>query len=102
VTSQPFFVPAVLIGFTKYNPFYSPYVVTAYFETANNLKVGYSFVRIAGVTRKYGDVYAVDNVSLDFADGIFTALLGPSGCGKTTTLRMIGGFAGAGGALGAN
>jgi ABC-type transporter Mla subunit MlaD len=42
-------IPTLFVAFTKYNPFYSPYVVTAYFESANNLKKGYSFVRIAGV-----------------------------------------------------
>ena len=49
-------------------------------------------VRIAEVTKRFGDVVAVDNLSLEVPHGSFFALLGPSGCGKTTTLRMIGGF----------
>src|SRR5262245_20489629 len=40
----------------------------------------------------FGDVAAVDDLSLDIAEGEFFSMLGPSGCGKTTTLRMIGGF----------
>ncbi|MGY2895268.1 ABC transporter ATP-binding protein [Deinococcus sp. UYEF24] len=39
--------------------------------------------------KKYGDTYAVRDLSLSFPDASITALLGPSGCGKTTTLRMI-------------
>ena len=39
--------------------------------------------------KKYGDTYAVKDLSLSFPDASITALLGPSGCGKTTTLRMI-------------
>ena len=44
------------------------------------------------VTKRFGNVVAVDNVSLQIHSGEFFSLLGPSGCGKTTTLRMIGGF----------
>ena len=42
--------------------------------------------------KRFDDVVAVDDLSLDVESGSFFALLGPSGCGKTTTLRMIGGF----------
>ena len=49
-------------------------------------------VEISGVTKKFGEVVAVDNVKIRIKDGEFFSLLGPSGCGKTTTLRMIGGF----------
>lgn len=44
------------------------------------------------ITKKFGSVVAVDQVSLTVNDGEFFALLGPSGCGKTTTLRMIAGL----------
>jgi spermidine/putrescine transport system ATP-binding protein len=49
-------------------------------------------VRLDRVTKRFHDVTAVDNLSLDIEAGEFFSLLGPSGCGKTTTLRMIGGF----------
>ncbi len=49
-------------------------------------------VRIVSVTRSFGDVVAVQNISLSVFKGEFFSLLGPSGCGKTTTLRIIGGF----------
>src|SRR5688572_9584058 len=49
-------------------------------------------VEILGVTKRFGDVTAVDHMDLRIARGEFYSLLGPSGCGKTTTLRMIAGF----------
>jgi spermidine/putrescine transport system ATP-binding protein len=53
---------------------------------------GVADVRLEGVTKRFDDVVAVDDVTLEVEHGRFFALLGPSGCGKTTTLRMIGGF----------
>jgi spermidine/putrescine transport system ATP-binding protein len=49
-------------------------------------------IRLEGVTKRFGDAVAVDDLTLSIERGAFYALLGPSGCGKTTTLRMIGGF----------
>lgn len=49
-------------------------------------------VRLTGLRKTFGDVVALDGVSLDIADGEFFSLLGPSGSGKTTCLRMIAGF----------
>ncbi|MFW6116839.1 MAG: ABC transporter ATP-binding protein [bacterium] len=49
-------------------------------------------VELRNVTKRFGDVVAVDDVSLEIRDNEFFSLLGPSGCGKTTTLRIIGGF----------
>jgi spermidine/putrescine transport system ATP-binding protein len=49
-------------------------------------------VRLERVTKRFDDVVAVDDLTLEIERGSFFALLGPSGCGKTTTLRMIGGF----------
>ncbi|HEX6201464.1 MAG TPA: sn-glycerol-3-phosphate ABC transporter ATP-binding protein UgpC [Thermoanaerobaculia bacterium] len=45
-----------------------------------------------GVSKRFGDVVAVDRVSLEIADGEFMVLVGPSGCGKSTLLRMIAGL----------
>jgi putrescine transport system ATP-binding protein len=56
------------------------------------IETGHPDVEIIDVTKVFGDVTAVDRMSLRIASGAFYSLLGPSGCGKTTTLRMIAGF----------
>ena len=49
-------------------------------------------VKLKNITKKYGDVTAVQNMSLDIPHNEFLVLVGPSGCGKSTTLRMIAGL----------
>lgn len=49
-------------------------------------------IEFTGVTKTYGDVVAVDSLSLSVEKGEFFSFLGPSGCGKTTSLRLIAGF----------
>jgi spermidine/putrescine transport system ATP-binding protein len=49
-------------------------------------------IEIRNVSKRFGELVAVDHVSLAIAEGEFFSLLGPSGCGKTTTLRMLAGF----------
>jgi len=51
-----------------------------------------SAIGVVDVSKRFGGVSAVEDVSLEIGDGEFFSLLGPSGCGKTTTLRMIAGF----------
>ena len=49
-------------------------------------------IRLRNLTKRYGNVTAVDDLNLEIGEGEFFALLGPSGCGKTTTMRMIAGL----------
>src|SRR4051794_26025900 len=49
-------------------------------------------VTFDAVSKRYGEVTAVESLDLAIADGEFMVLLGPSGCGKTTALRMIAGL----------
>ena len=49
-------------------------------------------IQLKGVSRRWGGVVGVNNVSIDIADREFLVLLGPSGCGKTTTMRMVAGL----------
>jgi lactose/L-arabinose transport system ATP-binding protein len=54
-------------------------------------------IELVGLSKSFGGVPAVRNLSLTIEDGEFVVLVGPSGCGKTTTLRMIAGFEDPGG-----
>src|SRR5690348_5111445 len=49
-------------------------------------------VELRGVSKRFDQLIAVDDLNIELAAGEFFTLLGPSGCGKTTTLRMIAGF----------
>ncbi|WP_053228179.1 ABC transporter ATP-binding protein [Spirochaeta cellobiosiphila] len=51
-----------------------------------------NMIELLRVTKMFGDMTAVNNISLTVKEGEFLTLLGPSGCGKTTTLRMLAGF----------
>ena len=51
-----------------------------------------SFIQIHEISKHFGSVRAVDNVSFQIHEGEFFSLLGPSGCGKTTLLRLLAGF----------
>ena len=49
-------------------------------------------IEFRNVSKLYGDIAAVRDISFSIAPGTLVTLLGPSGCGKTTTLRMIAGL----------
>ncbi|MGH9303654.1 MAG: ABC transporter ATP-binding protein [Acidimicrobiales bacterium] len=49
-------------------------------------------IRLVNLTKRFAEVVAVDDISVEIAAGEFFSLLGPSGCGKTTTLRLVAGF----------
>ena len=49
-------------------------------------------LKLNNLTKKFDELFAVDDVSFNINSGEFFSILGPSGCGKSTTLRMIAGF----------
>ena len=61
-------------------------------ELRNSGRICVASVELRGLTKRYGDVAVVDDISLAIEHGHLVCLLGPSGCGKTTTLRLIAGF----------
>jgi spermidine/putrescine transport system ATP-binding protein len=61
-------------------------------ESTDGTRTGAPCVVLDSVTKRFGELTAVDAIDLDIAEGEFFTMLGPSGCGKTTTLRMIAGF----------
>ena len=61
-------------------------------ETQPGGEAGRPCVELRGVTKRFANLAAVDDLSLAVPEGDFFTLLGPSGCGKTTTLRMVAGF----------
>jgi len=66
-----------------------PVTMPAMIASADDVPVA---LRTLALTKRFGDVTAVDGVDLDLRRGEFLAVLGPSGCGKTTLLRLVAGF----------
>ena len=63
--------------------------MTVHDQATNNNKIA---IKLRNISKKFGNVSAVENLSLDIRQGEFLFFLGPSGSGKTTVLRMIGGY----------
>ena len=61
-------------------------------QSAPGAQATTGYLQIRGITKKFGDFVALDNISLDVHEGEFVCFLGPSGCGKTTFLRAIAGL----------
>jgi len=61
-------------------------------DSPSEARSGVSAIELSDVTKAFGEIIAVERMSLSIVDGEFFSMLGPSGCGKTTTLRMIAGF----------
>ena len=61
-------------------------------ETQSSQTGSPALLKLRGISKRYGDLAAVEPLNLDIFPRDFVAILGPSGCGKTTLLRIIGGF----------
>ncbi|MEL7330693.1 MAG: ABC transporter ATP-binding protein [Cyanobacteria bacterium J06560_2] len=69
----------------------APEAATSKADTQTKIAVKAAGVSLRSVTKKYGPITAIENITLDIPAGAYCCLLGPSGCGKTTALRMIAG-----------
>src|SRR6476659_1088624 len=69
-----------------------PQASRARLQLRHGTEIAVARIELVGLSKAFGSVVAVRNLSLTIEDGEFVVLVGPSGCGKTTTLRMIAGF----------